>query len=135
MSSLQERLAEILDDQDLTKASLARAAGVSSASVTYWMSGETKEISARAASNIEKHTGYRAAWIATGVGHKKIAPSEKDDMISSEERELVLAFRDLSHDQQTELLMDVMRSADHNRKIVEEALAKINKAKKIPSTG
>lgn len=86
------------------------------------------EISGKSASNLERNTGFRAAWIASGVGPKKVAPSEKDDMINSEERELVLAFRDLSSDQQSELLIDVLKAAEHNRKIVEQALEKIRKA-------
>lgn len=124
MNTLADRVDHILDKAKLKSADLARIAGVSSATVTYWKSGATREMAFKHASAIEKRLGYRAAWIATGVGPMLLAPSEKEDMITTEEKELVLAFRDLSADQQQALLGEAVKSAEHNRKIVEAALKK-----------
>lgn len=73
--SLQTRIQEILDATGLTRAQLARAAGVTPAAVTQWLAGGSKEIKGPNAAGLEGITGYSAAWIATGKGPKKASQS------------------------------------------------------------
>lgn len=67
--SLQDRIQEIVA-AGFTPSDLARAAGKTAASVTFWLNGQTKSIKGDSAAGIEKLTGYSAAWIATGKGQK-----------------------------------------------------------------
>lgn len=73
--ALKERIKEILD-AGFTSADLARAAGKTPASVTFWLSGATKSIKGDSAAGLEALTGYSASWIATGKGEKKVADRE-----------------------------------------------------------
>ena len=79
--ALKDRIHEILDAGH-TKAGLARAAGVTAASVTHWVTGDTKEIKGETAARLQMATGFSAAWIATGKGPKRadqgnVSPVEK----------------------------------------------------------
>ena len=67
--ALQDRIKELLA-AGFTKAALARAAGVTPASVTHWVTGDTKEIKGETAARLQMATGFSAAWIATGRGQK-----------------------------------------------------------------
>lgn len=67
--ALQDRIKELLT-AGFTKAALARAAGVTPASVTHWVTGDTKEIKGETAARLQMATGFSAAWIATGRGQK-----------------------------------------------------------------
>lgn len=71
--SLADRIAEIIRDTPITKAALARAAGVTAGSVTQWLTGLTQQIKGPTAAGIQGATGYSAAWIATGKGPKKVS--------------------------------------------------------------
>lgn len=70
--SLQDRIQEIIS-AGFTPSELARAAGKTAASVTFWLNGQTKSIKGDSAAGIEKLTGYSAAWVATGKGQKMAA--------------------------------------------------------------
>lgn len=70
--ALQDRIQEILDS-GYKKGQLARFAGVTPSAVTHWVSGGSQEIKGEPAAKLEAATGYSAAWIATGKGHKKVS--------------------------------------------------------------
>ena len=70
--ALKDRILEIVG-AGYTKAAIARAAGKSSAAVTQWISGETKEIKADSAAGIQAFTGFNAVWVATGKGPKMLS--------------------------------------------------------------
>lgn len=74
MSSLQERIAIVLAETGLGTAALARIADVKSSAVSQWKSGRIATLKAETAANIERHTGYRADWLATGRGTPKAHP-------------------------------------------------------------
>jgi hypothetical protein len=61
---------------DMGNAEFARACGVASASVTFWLSGDTKSLKAETAAKMEKVTGYRSAWIVTGLGPRRVEDKE-----------------------------------------------------------
>jgi phage repressor protein C with HTH and peptisase S24 domain len=69
--SLADRIKEAMGDT-ITKAELARAAGVTASAVTHWLNGATHSLSAENADAIERKTGYRASWIISGKGPKKV---------------------------------------------------------------
>lgn len=57
---------------------LARWAGVTASSVTQWLSGDTDRIWGDVAATLEIATGYSAAWIAAGVGERKVTRPPPD---------------------------------------------------------
>ncbi|ULR87204.1 LexA family transcriptional regulator [Comamonas sp. B21-038] len=79
MSTLQERIAEIMATAGLSVGDIADIAGVSSSAVTQWKEGPTKTIKTAPATRLSEKTGYRAMWIATGDGPKKM----QDDGLTS----------------------------------------------------
>lgn len=76
---LAERVTEVKDRMKWSKAELARAAEVSSASVTHWLSGATKEMSYESAKALQAATGYRADWLIYGKGPKRLEPAQQQD--------------------------------------------------------
>lgn len=71
---LAERIKEAMGE--MSPAELARAAQVTPASVTFWLDGSTKSLKAEKAALLEQATGFRASWIVTGKGPKRIAAPE-----------------------------------------------------------
>lgn len=82
VSTLQERIAEIMAAANLTVGQIAELTGVSSSAVTQWKDGPTKTIKASPATKLAAKTGYSAIWISTGEGAKRLAPQHSS--ISSE---------------------------------------------------
>jgi len=70
MSTLQERIAEIMGTTGLSVGDLAKISDVSSSAVTQWKDGPTNTIKAGPATKLEAATKYSARWIATGEGPK-----------------------------------------------------------------
>lgn len=70
MSSLSDRIREAMGKR--SQAELARAAGVSDAAVTFWLDGTTKSLKGDTAVLLERETGYRANWLISGKGPKRI---------------------------------------------------------------
>lgn len=68
--SLAERIREAMGD--MSAADLARAAKVTGGAVTQWLDGTTKSLRADKAALLEAATGYRASWIVTGRGPKRV---------------------------------------------------------------
>jgi len=71
--TLANRIKKAREAAKLTKSDLARACGVSPASVTQWENGETKTLEGTNLVKIATATGVEANWIATGKGriHRK----------------------------------------------------------------
>lgn len=68
--TLANRIKEVMGE--LTPSEFARACGVSPAAVTQWLKGDTKALKADPVALMEAKFGYRASWIVTGKGTKKI---------------------------------------------------------------
>lgn len=84
MSTLKDRLTEIMDAKGLKTGEIARAAGVSSSAVSQWLGkgGKDGKIiqtikDIEAAYRLEVVTGYRAVWIAVGKGPKMVDASKE----------------------------------------------------------
>ena len=73
VSTLQERIAEIMETAGLTVGEIAQLTGVSSSAVTQWKEGPTKTIKAAPATKLAAKTGFSAIWISTGEGAKRLA--------------------------------------------------------------
>ena len=69
---LSERIAEAIKQSGKSKADIARACGVTAASVTFWISGQTKSLKAETALALEQATGYRANWLLSGTGPRMV---------------------------------------------------------------
>lgn len=70
---LKDRIREAMEGAGLKPLQLAKATRRSSGAVTQWIDGTTKSLKADTASALERATGYRADWIVTGRGEKKLA--------------------------------------------------------------
>lgn len=108
MSTLQERLAEVMRARGWEHADLVRISGQSSSVVSQWR-GKSSKIIKRigrmdAAMRIEAASGYSALWLATGEGPKFIAGErgpnyspvpagwhERFAALRPEEREMLIA--------------------------------------------
>lgn len=73
MTTLQDRIAELMEISGLSVGQLAEIAGVSSSAVSQWKDGPTKALKAGPATRLAERTGYSARWIAEGEGQKKDA--------------------------------------------------------------
>jgi len=70
----------------MTNTELARATGRSQGAVTQWLDGTAKSLKGETAALIERATGYRAYWLITGKGPKRvedIEPQVKWDVLTS----------------------------------------------------
>jgi len=74
MSTLQDRIAEIMAATGKQVGEIADITGVTSSAVTQWKDGPTKSIKTGPATKLEEATGYSARWIATGEGAKLAGP-------------------------------------------------------------
>ena len=70
--TLNTRIKEAIDGSGKSRADIARACGVTQASVTFWLDGTTKSLKADTALALEQATGYRALWILKGLGPRKV---------------------------------------------------------------
>ncbi len=84
MSTLQDRMAELISETKLSVGEIALIAGVSSSAASQWKDGPTKSIKIVPATRISEATGFSAMWLSTGVGPKKrpvkTLASENDDL-------------------------------------------------------
>jgi transcriptional regulator with XRE-family HTH domain len=73
--ALKDRIQEAMDGSTpkLSRAQIARACSMTNAAVTHWLNGETKSLKADKALALEAATGYRATWILTGKGSKRVS--------------------------------------------------------------
>lgn len=82
MSTLTERLHEVMKAMNWSQADLRIAAGVSSSVVSQWLGKGNKEIKTigklEAAERLEKDTGFAALWIAKGIGPKHVQATVGD---------------------------------------------------------
>lgn len=61
---------------DRTPAEISRATGKTPGAVTQWLDGTIRSLKADTAARLEAATGYRATWLVTGKGPKKIGNTE-----------------------------------------------------------
>ncbi|MET3915956.1 phage repressor protein C with HTH and peptisase S24 domain [Variovorax sp. OAS795] len=80
MSTLQERMQELVRETGWTVGEISGKAGVSHSAVSQWLSGETQSLKIEPAVLLERYTGFSALWLAKGKGQKKVdAPGSHDD--------------------------------------------------------
>lgn len=77
MSTLQERMAHLMEKTGLKVAEIARITGVSSSAVTQWKDGPTQSLKTAPATKLANATGFNAMWIATGMGPARSDASQK----------------------------------------------------------
>lgn len=83
VSTLQDRIAELMTAADLTVGGLAGIAGVTSSAATQWKDGPTKTLKTGPATKIAAATGFSAMWIATGEGPKMAASMPPSPVVSN----------------------------------------------------
>ncbi|MYZ44189.1 helix-turn-helix domain-containing protein [Schauerella aestuarii] len=77
MNALSDRIRHILDVSGLNATELAKAAGVTRATVSMWMSEEIKSIKLDYALKIGEATGFDPLWIVLGKGEPRMADHDK----------------------------------------------------------
>lgn len=70
--TLAERIREARDSAGLSNAALARATGLTSSAVAQWLDGTVLSLKGTTAARLERATGYRATWLATGLGARRV---------------------------------------------------------------
>jgi transcriptional regulator with XRE-family HTH domain len=125
MKTLAERIQHVLDETGISKAELARAAGLTDAAVTHWLNGDTRSIKGATAAQLETKVGFRAAWLASGKGPKLVAPSEKGDMLLPKEVQVIEALRHLTAEEQERFIAAVTEAARHNQAVVAQHIARL----------
>lgn len=78
MSDLADRILEILLEDPRSDAALARAVGVTRATINDWKQGRTKNLRNENLFALADATGYAARWIATGAGPKRVERKAPD---------------------------------------------------------
>lgn len=121
MSTMAERINEAMGE--MTPGELAKAADVTPGAVTQWRDGSVKSLSAKSAAKLEKVTGYRAVWIATGRGPKKLEGFTAGQReVTAADLQMLEDFYSLLEDDQTRLLEEIRTGAAKMR----AHLAKLN---------
>ena len=71
---MQERVREAIRESGLSIAEIAAACGISKQAVYKWIRGKSINVKAEHLFEFERLTYYRASWLCTGKGHKKLDP-------------------------------------------------------------
>jgi transcriptional regulator with XRE-family HTH domain len=83
VTTWRERIEELLRDEGITQADLARRCKITRSAVNQWFSGQTRNPKPEHIFVVSDHTGYAPRWLATGKLPKKdssSAPSEARDL-------------------------------------------------------
>lgn len=80
---LHERIQIALTHAGKSQATVAREMGITPSAITQWLSGRTKTLKAETALALERVTGVKAAWIATGTGQKFVDVTSAQDLFPS----------------------------------------------------
>jgi len=83
---LHERIQIAIAHSGKTQAAIAREMGITPSAITQWLSGRTKTLKVETALALEKATGIRAAWIATGIGQKFVDATTSQDQLPTSVR-------------------------------------------------
>lgn len=84
MSTLQERISELMESTGWKVGDMAEIAGVSSSAVTQWKDGPTQSVKLEPATRLAAKCGFSALWIATGKGPKRPAVPAGDGILEPE---------------------------------------------------
>ncbi len=76
MSTLQERIAELMAETKATHADLMRVTKLTSPAITFIINGPTKSLKTSTAAKLERAYGFSAAWLSDGVLPKKVRDFE-----------------------------------------------------------
>lgn len=76
MSTLQERIAELMRETGATHADLMRVTKLTSPAISFIIRGPTKSLKTVTATRLERAYGYSAAWLSEGTLPKKVADFE-----------------------------------------------------------
>lgn len=118
--TLADRIREAMGT-GMKPADLAREAGVTQAAVSQWLDGTTKSLKAEKAARIEAATGYRANWIVTGKGPKKVSEAEsapEDQQLLDEYRQVLLDLNDIPPPRRDRLIEAIRAAAAETREAV-----------------
>ena len=72
--ALKDRIELIMEETGIKRSEIARACKISAGSITHWLNGETKTLTAANAHALAARTGFSSDWISTGKGPRKPIP-------------------------------------------------------------
>lgn len=143
MLQLKERIEELMRAKGWSVAQIARAAGVSSSSVSQWLGKGSKEIKSIAlgpALKLEAESGFSALWLSKGEGPKQAPPLPGGEplapppnfadrrAINDSDWQLLSDIKDLPEDEQHSIISDLHSRAERYRAYGRELLAKLRGA-------
>lgn len=119
LMALADRIKEAMGT--MKPGAFAKEVNVTPGAVTQLLDGTTKSLRAETVVLIEQKTGYRASWIVTGKGPKKLT-----DGMSQEERRLLSRYREVLQDlkaipepRRLSLLEQIQQAANETREAAE----------------
>ena len=108
MSTLADRIQQIMRETALKPKDLSKITGVSVQSISYWVNGQTKDIRNETLFKLARGTGYSPEWIATGEGPAHMIAIKHPEYIvdleplTPDQRVLIRAVVDAIKKQKTE---------------------------------
>lgn len=95
----------------------ARVVKVTPGAVTQLLDGTTKSLRADTVILMEEATGYRASWIVTGKGPKKVADGlrSEDRLLLTQFRHVLLNLKTIPEPKRVGLLQAIQLAADETR--------------------
>lgn len=100
---------------EMTAADLARAAKVTGGAVTQWLDGTTKNLKADKAALLESATGYRASWIVTGRGPKRVEDAPEVPLAMEPYIQVIRDLEDIPPNRRQRLLDEIQAAAEEAR--------------------
>jgi transcriptional regulator with XRE-family HTH domain len=119
-TTLADRIREAFGTE-VRPADIARATNCSRGAVTQWLNGSVHSLRAETATLMELATGYRASWIVSGKGPRKVGEAGP----SSSDMELLADFHAMTEDDQAELAGEIRTRAARTRAHVTRILTEL----------
>ena len=128
-TTLADRIREAFGTE-VRPADIARATNCSRGAVTQWLNGSVHSLRAETATLMELATGYRASWIVSGKGPRKVGEAGP----SNSDMELLADFHAMTEDDQVELAGEIRSRAARTRAHVDRVLQEMGVAPRRPLT-
>ena len=130
----------IADEEDISRAQIARAMHIDPSTFTKVLDGSTKQVSASLFRRLKKAYHVNLTWIETGIGEKFLAPHERIEDVAEKSavydpgamngnllletmRQALQRFMELNINQETEILelRDRLKKLDQDEKATEKS--------------
>lgn len=130
METMGDRIKALREDKGWSQADLARRVGVERAAVSYWESGQTKELKGKNLDAVCRELECRSAWLITGKGPRQEPREVTEDtaLYLTEKQRLLLDYiKRMSEAEQEHYLREFSEKEQAEREHLEYLLGKYGK--------